>query len=55
MCGLAVDTPADFEQIERIVAAMKRPHWEYSLDDVLGLCDELAVPAADATAPEVRP
>jgi spore coat polysaccharide biosynthesis protein SpsF (cytidylyltransferase family) len=36
---LAVDTPEQFEFVARIVGAMNRPHWEYSLDDVLRLCD----------------
>jgi spore coat polysaccharide biosynthesis protein SpsF (cytidylyltransferase family) len=51
---LAVDTPEQFEYVARIVGAMRRPHWDYSLEDVLRLCDEFS---ADGTlAPsQVRP
>jgi spore coat polysaccharide biosynthesis protein SpsF (cytidylyltransferase family) len=51
---LAIDTPEQFEYVARIVGAMRRPHWEYSLEDVLRLCDECS---ADGTlAPsQVRP
>jgi spore coat polysaccharide biosynthesis protein SpsF len=51
---LAVDTPEHFDFVARIVARMNRPHWEYSLDDVLRICDELATPARQA-ASQVRP
>jgi spore coat polysaccharide biosynthesis protein SpsF len=51
---LAVDTSEQFEYVDRIVGLMNRPHWEYSLDDVLRLCDES--PAAGTRAPsQVRP
>jgi spore coat polysaccharide biosynthesis protein SpsF len=49
---LAVDTPEQFESVARIVGAMTRPHWDYSLDDVLRLCDELPLAAAPT---QVRP
>ncbi len=42
---LAVDTPEHFESVTRIVAAMNRPHWEYSVDEVLRICDKLPTPA----------
>jgi len=51
---LAVDTPEDFEDVSRIVAAMNRPHWEYSLDELLAICDELPT-AAGRPASRVQP
>jgi spore coat polysaccharide biosynthesis protein SpsF len=51
---LAVDTPEHFEYVSRIVAAMNRPHWEYSVEDVLRICDELRTTAGRA-APQVQP
>jgi len=45
---LAVDTPEQFDFVARIVTRMNRPHWEYSLDDVLRLCDEFTVTGAPA-------
>jgi len=39
---LAVDTLEQFEYVTRIVGLMRRPHWEYSLEDVLRLCDEFS-------------
>jgi len=51
---LAVDTPEQFDFVARIVTRMNRPHWEYSLDDVLRLCDELIVAGAPAPS-QVRP
>ena len=42
---LAVDTAEHFDYLARIVATMNRPHWEYSLDEVLAICDELPTPA----------
>jgi spore coat polysaccharide biosynthesis protein SpsF len=47
---LAVDTPEQFDFVARIVTRMTRPHWEYSLDDVLRLCDELIVAGAPPTS-----
>jgi spore coat polysaccharide biosynthesis protein SpsF len=34
---LAVDTPADFEVLAAILAAMDRPHWEYCLSEIVQL------------------
>lgn len=51
---LAVDTPEQFEYVARIVGSMKRPHWEYSLDAVLRLCDQSPVAATRAPS-QVRP
>jgi spore coat polysaccharide biosynthesis protein SpsF len=34
---LSVDTPADFQMFEQIVAAMERPPAEYGLDEILAL------------------
>ena len=34
---LAVDTPDDLERLCGFVEAMTRPHWDYTLDDVLAL------------------
>lgn len=38
---LAADTPEQFDYLERIVRLLRRPHWEYSLEDVLGLWDQV--------------
>ena len=32
---LAVDTPEDFEVLKQIISKMNRPHWEYSLEEIL--------------------
>lgn len=34
---LSVDSPQDMETFAAMVAAMNRPHWEYSLEDILQL------------------
>lgn len=34
---LSVDTPDDMTLVERILAQMRRPHWEYGIEDVLWL------------------
>lgn len=47
---LAVDTPEHFDFVARIVAKMKHPHWDYALEDVLRICDELATPAEQAAS-----
>jgi spore coat polysaccharide biosynthesis protein SpsF len=55
---LAVDTPEQFAYVARLIGSMDRPHWEYSVDDVLRLCDEPAQsphPAAAPSSPQVRP
>jgi len=51
---LAVDTPEQFEYMARIVGAMRRPHWDYSLEDVLRLCDECSADGT-LTPSQVRP
>jgi len=33
--GLSVDTPEDLDNFVMILSNMKKPHWEYSLDDIL--------------------
>jgi len=33
--SLAVDTPEDMNTIKRIIFKMKRPHWEYLLDEII--------------------
>jgi spore coat polysaccharide biosynthesis protein SpsF len=32
---LSVDTPQDMAVFEKIVSRMKKPHWDYDLDDIL--------------------
>jgi spore coat polysaccharide biosynthesis protein SpsF len=51
---LAVDTPEHFDYVASIVATMNRPHWEYSLDELLAICDELRTPAG-RPASQVQP
>jgi spore coat polysaccharide biosynthesis protein SpsF (cytidylyltransferase family) len=51
---LAVDTPEQFAYVARIVGAMRRPHWEYSLEDVLRLCDEFSADGTPSPS-QVRP
>jgi spore coat polysaccharide biosynthesis protein SpsF (cytidylyltransferase family) len=51
---LAVDTHEQFEYADRIVAMMNRPHWEYSLDELLAICDELPAPGG-RPASKVQP
>jgi spore coat polysaccharide biosynthesis protein SpsF (cytidylyltransferase family) len=54
----AVDTQGQFDHVERIVAAMRRPHWDYSLDAILALCDswnDRDEQARAAPSAEVRP
>jgi spore coat polysaccharide biosynthesis protein SpsF len=49
---LAVDTAEQFDFVAGIISSMTRPHWDYSLDDILRICDEAATgPAASASAP----
>jgi spore coat polysaccharide biosynthesis protein SpsF len=38
---LSVDTPEDFADFSALVAAMRRPHWQYGLDEILALRDAL--------------
>lgn len=38
---LSVDTPADMEMFEGIVARMERPHWEYHLPDILEILPKI--------------
>jgi len=38
---LSVDTPGDMTLIEGILSRMTRPHWEYRLEDVLRLRDQV--------------
>jgi spore coat polysaccharide biosynthesis protein SpsF len=56
---LAVDTAEHFENAARIIGSMTRPHWEYSLDDVLQIYDgQASSPAAissQVTQPQVLP
>lgn len=40
--SLAVDTAADLERLDVVLARMSRPHWDYGLDDVLRLYEEAA-------------
>lgn len=35
--SLAVDTPLDLRVIDRMVRAMKRPHWDYSVEELIAL------------------
>ncbi len=42
---LAVDTAEHFDYVARIVATMNRAHWEYSLEELLAIGDELPTPA----------
>lgn len=51
---LSVDTLDDFERLAGLISRMSRPHWEYSLDEVLRLCDLLPVPRPLAP-PQVTP
>lgn len=51
---LAVDTPEHFEYVARLVVSMNRPHWDYSLDDILRLCDALRL-VDTRSASRVRP
>jgi spore coat polysaccharide biosynthesis protein SpsF len=51
---LAVDTPEHFEAVARLVGSMNRPHWDYAVDDILRLCDELHV-AGTRSPSQVRP
>ena len=37
VASIALDTPADFALLERVVAAMDRPHWEYGWREVAEL------------------
>lgn len=39
---LAVDTPEHMARFAAVVAAMDRPHWHYSLDEVVGLSERIA-------------
>jgi spore coat polysaccharide biosynthesis protein SpsF len=39
---LSVDTLADFEKTERLLAAMHHPHWQYSCEDILALLSSLS-------------
>lgn len=34
---LSVDTPKDFQVFMNIISSMKKPHWEYHLEDIIGL------------------
>jgi len=43
---LSVDTEEDFAAFAATIAAMKRPHWEYGLDDVVALRRQLATRSA---------
>lgn len=43
---MAVDTPADRDRLERCLARLERPHWEYGLDALLALWQE--TPAGSA-------
>jgi spore coat polysaccharide biosynthesis protein SpsF len=51
---LAVDTPEHFEFVARLVGSMNRPHWDYTVDDILRLCDELQVSGMRSPS-QVRP
>jgi spore coat polysaccharide biosynthesis protein SpsF (cytidylyltransferase family) len=51
---LAVDTAEHFDYVARIVATMNRPHWEYSLEQLLAIGDELPTPAG-RPASQVQP
>jgi spore coat polysaccharide biosynthesis protein SpsF len=51
---LAVDTPEHFEFVARLVGSMNRPHWDYAVDDILRLCDELQVTGMRSPS-QVRP
>jgi spore coat polysaccharide biosynthesis protein SpsF len=42
---LAVDTAEHFDRVARIVTTMNRPHWEYSLEQLLAIVDERPTPA----------
>jgi spore coat polysaccharide biosynthesis protein SpsF len=43
---LAIDTPQDVEIFTAIIQAMNRPHWEYSLEELLPLYHQAARPIA---------
>lgn len=51
---LAVDTPEQFDYVARLVRSMTRPHWDYSLDEVLRMCDESPFAGTPGPSP-VRP
>jgi spore coat polysaccharide biosynthesis protein SpsF len=51
---LAVDTPEHFEYVARLVGSMNRPHWDYSLDDILRLCNALRL-VDTRSASQVQP
>ncbi|HEX4069917.1 MAG TPA: NTP transferase domain-containing protein [Planctomycetaceae bacterium] len=51
---LAVDAPEHFEFVARLVRSMNRPHWDYAVDDILRLCDELQVSGMRSPS-QVRP
>lgn len=40
---LSVDTPEEFERFGAIIDVMDKPHWQYTLDDVLAIYNSLRV------------
>jgi spore coat polysaccharide biosynthesis protein SpsF len=42
---LAVDTAGDLERVRALVGLMRRPHWEYGLDELAALHQEIGAPA----------
>jgi len=34
---MSVDTLEDMKQVERLIARMSKPHWEYTFENLLGL------------------
>ena len=43
---LAIDTSQDMETFSAIIHSMNRPHWEYSLEELLSLYHQVAKPVA---------
>jgi len=39
--NLSVDTPEDMDRFSAIVSRMSRPHWEYSLEEILDIYHSL--------------
>lgn len=38
---LSVDTQQDFESISKVISIMNRPHWQYEVDEIIGMYKEL--------------
>lgn len=48
-CDLAIDTPQDLELFKCIIASMTKPHYEYSLEEVIDIYGTLVKGRFDAT------